>query len=135
MKTKYIQLPPLPSDLSTEVIKMIWLFARLSGEEQEMIRSFIRENLKKENKNLYKTDLLKVLQDSDEKVNPDVKEFIDLLRKLVGILTAQSCEMAALVYQLYCIEKKSTEDIAKEFHMAEKSIRLMTQYYDKNMKS
>ena len=73
MKPKYIQLPPLPLDLPTEVIEMIWLYTRLSGEEQEMIRDFIRENLKKENRNLDGTAFSKVLEDSDEKVNPDVK--------------------------------------------------------------
>ena len=135
MEPKYIQLPPLPLDLPAEVIEMIWLYTRLSGEEQEMIRDFIRENLKKENRNLDGTDLSKVLEDFDEKVNPDVKEFIDLMRKLVGTLIAQSCEMAALVYQNYYIEKKSTEEISKEFHVDEESIRIVSQYYDKNMKS
>ena len=134
MEPKYIQLPPLPLDLPTEVIEMIWLYTRLSGEEQEMIRDFIRENLKKENRNLDGTGLSKVLEDSDEKVNPDVKEFIDLMRKLVGTLIAQSCEMAALVYQNYYKEKKSTEEISKEFHVDEESIRIVSQYYDKNMK-
>ena len=135
MEPKYIQLPPLPLDLPTEVIEMIWLYTRLSGEEQEMILDFIRENLKKGNRNLDETDLSKVLEDSDEKVNPDVKEFIDLMRKLVGTLIAQSCEMAALVYQNYYIEKKSTEEISKEFHVDEESIRIVSQYYDKNIKS
>ena len=135
MEPKYIQLPPLPLDLPVEVVGMIWLYTRLSGEEQEMIRDFIRENLKKENKNLDGTGLSKVLEDSDEKVNTDVKEFIDLMRKLVGTLIAQSCEMAALVYQNYYIEKKSTEEISKEFHVDEESIRIVSQYYDKNMKS
>lgn len=133
MEPKYIQLPPLPLDLPTEVIEMIWLYTRLSGKEQEMIRDFIRENLK--NKNLDGTDLSKMLEDSDEKVNPDVKEFIDLMRKLVGTLIAQSCEMAVLVYQNYYIEKKSTEEISKEFHVDEESIRIVSQYYDKNMES
>ena len=100
-----------------------------------MIRDFIRENMKKENRNLDGTGLSKVLEDSDEKVNPDVKEFIDLMRKLVGTLNAQSCEMAALVYQNYYIEKKSTEEISKEFHVDEESIRIVSQYYNKNMKS
>ena len=135
MEPKYIQLPPLPLDLPTEVIEMIWLYTRLSGEEQKMIQGFIREKLKKENKNVDETDLSKVLEDSDEKVNPDVKEFIDLMRKLVGTLIAQSCEMAALVYQNYYIEKKSTEEISKEFHVDEESIRIVSQYYDKNIKS
>lgn len=135
MKPEYIQLPPLPSDLPAEVIEMIWLYTRLSVEEQEMIRKFIRENLKKRNRNVKETDFAKVLQDSEAEENPDVKEFIDLMRKLIGILIAQSCEMAALVYQNYYIEKKSTEEISKEFHVDEESIRIVSQYYDKNMKS
>ena len=135
MEPKYIQLPPLPLDLPAEVIEMIWLYTRLPEEEQEMIRDFIRENLKKGNKNFHETDLSKVLEGSDEKVNPDVKEFIVLMRMLVGTLIAQSCEMAALVYQNYYIEKKSTEEISKEFHVDEESIRIVSQYYDKNIKS
>ena len=134
MKPEYIQLPPLPSDLPAEVIEMIWLYTRLSGEEQEMIREFIRENLKKGNRNVEETDFAKVLQDSEAEENPDVKEFIDLMRKLIGILIAQSCEMAALVYQNYCMEKKSTEDISEEFNVDQESIQLMVQYYDKKIK-
>ena len=134
MEPKYIQLPPLPTDLPAEVIEMIWLYTRLSGEEQEMIREFIRENLKKGNRNVEETDFAKVLRDYEAEENPDVKEFIDLMRKLIGILIAQSCDMAALVYQNYCIEKKSTEDISEEFNVDQESIQLMVQYYDKKIK-
>lgn len=135
MESKYIQLPPLPLDLPTEVIEMIWLYTRLLGKEQKMIRGFIKENLKEDNRNLDETDLSKLLEDSDEKVNPDVKKFIDLMRKLVGTLIAQSCEIASLVYQNYYIEKKSTEEISKVLNVDEESIRIVSQYYDKNMKS
>ena len=134
MKPEYIQLPPLPSDLPAEVIEMIWLYTRLSVEEQEMIREFIRENMKKGNRNLEETDFAKVLRDSEAEENPDVKEFIDLMRKLIGILIAQSCDMAALVYQNYCMEKKSMEDISEEFNVDQESIQLMAQYYDKKIK-
>ena len=134
MKPEYIQLPPLPSDLPAEVIEMIWLYTRLSVEEQEMIREFIRENLKKGNRNVEETDFAKVLRDSEAEENPDVKEFIDLMRKLIGILIAQSCDMTALVYQNYCMEKKSTEDISEEFNVDQESIQLMVQYYDKKIK-
>ena len=134
MKPEYIQLPPLPSDLPAEVIEMIWLYTRLSGEEQEMIREFIWENLKKGNRNVEETDFAKVMRDSEAEENPDVKEFIDLMRKLIGILIAQSCDMTALVYQNYCMEKKSTEDISEEFNVDQESIQLMAQYYDKKIK-
>ena len=50
-------------------------------------------------------------------------------------LIVQSCEMAAFVYQNYLIEKKSTEDIVKEFNADEESTQLVTQYYDINKDS
>ncbi|MBD5541215.1 MAG: hypothetical protein HDR00_08480 [Lachnospiraceae bacterium] len=57
------------------------------------------------------------------------------MKKMVGEIVAESCEMAALVYQNYCIEKKSIEEIAEAFHIEPKSVKLMTQYYDKKMKA
>ncbi len=105
MGPKYIQLPPLPSDLPTEVIEMIWLYTRLSRQEQEMIRDYIKENLKEEHRNLNETELFKALQESETEINPDVKEYVDLMKKLLGTLIAQSCEMAALIYQNYCVHK------------------------------
>ena len=100
-----------------------------------MIRDFIKENLKKDNRNLDETELSKVLQESEAEINPDVKEYTDLMKKLLGTLIAQSCEMAALVYQNYCIEKKSIKEIAKKFNVNEESVQLMVQYYDKKIES
>lgn len=134
MKSKYIQLPPLPLDMPAEVLEMIWLYVQLSSEEQERIRDFIRRNLENDHKNFHDTGFSKGSPDFDEEVNTDVEEFINLMRKMVGTLIAQSCEMSVLVYQNYCIEKKSTEEISEEFLIDEKFIRLVEQYYDKNMK-
>ncbi len=133
MESKYIQLPPLPLDMPSECIEMIWLYTRLSRQEQEMIRDFIRANLKKDNRNLDETELSKVLQESEAEINPDVKEYTDLMKKLLGTLIAQSCEMAALVYQNYCIKKKSIKEISKKFNVTEDSVQLMVQFYDKKI--
>ena len=135
MESKYIQLPPLPLDMPAECIEMIWLYTRLSKQEQAMLRDFIKENLKKDNRNLDETELSKVLQESEAEINPDVKEYTDLMKKLLGTLIAQSCEMAALVYQNYCIEKKSIKEISKKFNVNEESVQLMVQYYDKKIES
>lgn len=56
--------------------------------------------IKYDYKNPDDTDFSKVLPDSDEKENPDVKKFIDPMRKMVGTLIAQSCEMSALVRKI-----------------------------------
>ena len=133
MESKYIQLPPLPLDMPTECIEMIWLYTRLSRQEQEMIRDFIKENLKEDNRNLDETELSKVLRESETEINPDVKEYTDLMKKLLGTLTAQSCEMAMLVYQNYCIEKKSIKEISKEFNVNEEFVQIMVQYYNKKI--
>lgn len=100
-----------------------------------MIREFIRENLKMRDRNVEETDFAKVLRGFEAEDNSDVKEFIDLMRKMIGILIAQSCDMAALVYQNYCMMKKTIEDISEEFNMDEEFIRLLAQHYDKNTKS
>lgn len=131
MESNYIQLPPLPSDLPAEVIEMIWLYTRLS--KQEMIRDFIKENLKEEHRNLDETELSKALQESETEINPDVKKYADLMKKLLGTLIAQSCEMAALIYQSYCLEKKSIGEISKVFSVDEEAVQLMALYYDKRV--
>ncbi len=131
MEPKYIQLPPLPSDMPVEALETIWLYTQLSRQEQRAVRDFLRENLKEDNKDLDETELAKMMQEPETEVNPDVKEYSDLMRKLLGTLIAQSCEMAALVYQDYCIEKKSVEEISKEFNIDEEAVRLMVQYYNK----
>lgn len=133
MEQKYIQLPPLPLDMPTETIEMIWLYARLSKKEQEMIRNFIQENLKDGNRNLHETDLAKALQESESKTNPDIAEYAEIMRKMLGVLIAQSCDMAAFVYQKHCIEGKSPQKIAEESGIDEESIWLMAQYYDKKL--
>ncbi|EOS38930.1 hypothetical protein C808_02247 [Lachnospiraceae bacterium M18-1] len=131
MKSQYIQLPPLPLNMPKETLEMIWLYVHLSKQEQEMIRNFIRENLKEHNKSLSETELAKILQESDSEINPDIQEYADLMRKLLGILIAQSCDMAAFVYQNYCIEGKPPQEIADESGVDVESIRIMAQYYDK----
>lgn len=38
----------------------------------------------------------------------------------MGILIVQACEMAAFIYQSYCISGKSIEELSKEYHVDEK---------------
>ena len=42
----------------------------------------------------------------------------------------QTCEMAALVLWHYCIDEKSIKEISEIFHVSEKTIELMAQYYE-----
>lgn len=135
MESEYIQLPPLPLDTPTKCIELFWGFVHLPRQEQEKVREFLVESLKEDDKKLKETEFIKEVKNSESEVSPEVQEFIELMRKMIGELVAESCEMTALVYKNYCIEKKSIEEIAEEFHIDQKSVKLMTQYYDKKMKA
>ncbi len=132
MESEYIQLPPLPLDTPTKCIELFWGFVHLTRQEQEKVRDFLVEGLKEDDKKLKETEFIKEMK--NQEVSPEIHEFIELMRKMIGELVAESCEMAALVYQNYCTEKKSIEEISEEFHIDQKSVELMTQYYDKKKK-
>ncbi len=52
------------------------------------------------------------------------------MKALLGEMIAQSCELAGLVYQCHCVEKKSLEETARETNVDEETLRLIVQYYD-----
>ncbi len=53
------------------------------------------------------------------------------MQELIATLIVQACEMSALIYQKYCIEKNSIREISETIHVPGSTIELMTQYYDK----
>lgn len=132
MKSKYVQLPPLPLDMPLEVMETIWLYARLSEQEQKMIRDFIQKKLNGNKENSDETEFVGILQDSETEISPEICEFTELMKKMLGTVIAQSCEIAALVYQNYCIEKKSSKEISGQFHVDEEIIRMVAQYYEES---
>lgn len=135
MEQKYIQLPPLPSDMPLESIEMIWLYAQMSDEKRDMFLEFIWESFNDNNTCLEKSEISKAMWRSCTEINPDVVEFANLMKKLVGILIVQACEMAAFIYQGYCIAGKSIEELSKEYHVDKETLQLMAQYYDNKVKS
>ena len=134
MQQNYIQLPPLPSDMPLESVEMIWLYAQISDEKRDMLLEFIWESFYN-NTCLEKPEISKAMWSSCTEINPDVLEFANLMKKLARILIVQAYEMAALIYQGYCIGGKSIEELSEEYHIDEESIQLMTQYYDNKIKS
>lgn len=75
MKRDCIQLPPLPSDMPSVVIEMIWLFVRMSEEAQKIIQKFLREILKEDDiEGLEENEFVKLVCGSQAEVNQDVKE-------------------------------------------------------------
>ena len=134
MEPNYIQLPPLPSDMPTDLIEIIWGFARMEEPERKKFLDFMRENMKPGVDNGKREELLRMMEESGGEASPYVEEFNSLMRDLIGTLVAQACEMAALVLQYYCVDEKSIKEISEIVHVPENTIELMAQYYERKMK-
>ena len=127
MEPNYIQLPPLPSDMPTDLIEIIWGFARMEEPERKKFLDFMRENMKPGVDNGKREELLRMMEKSRGEASPYVEEFHSLMRDLIGTLVAQACEMAALVLQYYCVDEKSIKEISEKFDLPEDTVELMTQ--------
>lgn len=133
MEPNYIQLPPLPSDMPTELLEIVWAYARMEKSEKEKFLDFLRENAKSDVGDDEKEKLLKMMEESKSEPSPYVKEFNSLMQELIATLIAQACEMSALIYQKYCIEKYSIREISETIHAPESAIELIAQYYDEKI--
>ena len=124
MESDYIQLPPLPSDMPTELIEIVWAYARMDKSEKENFLEFLRENAESDMGDDEKKRLLKMMEESKSTPSPYLKEFNSLMQELIATLIAQACEMSALIYQKYCIEKNSIREISETIHVPESTIKL-----------
>ena len=134
METDYIQLPPMPSDTPTELVAVVWIYARMEKPEKEQFLDFMRENIKSGTSDGEKEKLMELIEKSKLKPSPYVEEFHSIMQELIGTLIAQACEMSALIYQKYCIEKKSIKEISETIHVPQNAVELMAQYYENKMK-
>ncbi|EOS40198.1 hypothetical protein C808_01169 [Lachnospiraceae bacterium M18-1] len=130
MKEKYIQLPPLSVDLPAELVGMIWLYAKMPKDRRSMFLEFMNVNVYGNAEDISKTELSRIINETDRDLEPDLSEYVELMKKFFGILLSQACEMAGFVYQHYCVEGKSLEEISREYQMDEESLRLIAQYYE-----
>lgn len=129
MKEKYIQLPPLSVDLPSELVGIIWLYAKMPKDRRSTLLEFMNVNVFSDAEDISKTELSKILNETDKELEPDLLEYVELMKKFLGILLSQACEMAGFVYQHYCVEGKSLEEISRDYRIDEESLRLITQYY------
>ena len=134
MEPNYIQLPPMPSDMPSELIEIVWGFARMEEPERKKFLDVMQEEIKAGVDNGEKERLLKMVEQPGGEASPYVEESHSLMRELIGTLVAQACEMAALVLQYYCVDEKSIKEISEKFDLPEDTVELMTQYYERKMK-
>lgn len=131
MQTDVIKLPPLPANTNTKTVEMVWLFAKMQREDQYMVYDILKNMAEGSHADQGAEEFADLLKENaGAEVNPDVTEFAELLRSLIGELMAEACEMAGGVYRLYCVEGKSLAETAGEMKVDEDTLQSMTRYYD-----
>lgn len=127
---EYIQLPPLPEDTPWDVLNVLWEFAKLSEEERIDVLNYL-EAL--EDFAIGEGEL-EALQEIADKYKDQDFQFLDrvseILRNVLAMLTVNSYEMAALIYQKRCVEGLSKEQIAEEAGLSPDKLELFIKYYD-----
>ena len=130
MEKEYIQLPPLPADTPWDVLNVLWEFAKLSEEERIDALNYL-EAL--EDFTIGEGEL-KAMQEIAKKYENKDFQFFDrvseILRNVIAMLTINSYEMAALIYQKRCVEGLSKEQIAEESGLSPDKLDLFLKYYD-----
>lgn len=134
MEPNYIQLPPMPSDMPVKFVEVVWVFAQMEESERERFLDSMMEERELGTGSEGKEKLLRMMEESGGEASPYVEEFYSQMRELIGTLIAQACEMATLVFQYYCIEERSIEEISETVHVPKDIIEIMAQYYKKNEK-
>lgn len=127
---EYIQLPPLPEDTPWDVLNVMWEFAKLNEEERIDALNYL-EAL--EDFAIGEGEL-EALQEITDKYKDQDFQFFDrvseIFRNVLAMLTVNSYEMAALIYQKRCVEGLSKEQIAEEAGLSPDKLELFIKYYD-----
>ncbi|NBI62196.1 hypothetical protein D3Z38_03785 [Clostridiales bacterium] len=103
----------------------------MKKEDRDMLYDTLKNILEGFNTKQNIQKISKALKENAElEASPNVTEFAESLKMMIGELIAQACEMAGLVYQHHCVEGRSMAETASVMNTDEKTLWLMTQYYD-----
>lgn len=129
---KYIQLPPIPEDIETPALEVIWLFAKMSHGEREDALVQLQAMLGDEKTGEMDYDTMQEILDKYDKVEEDeiFSQYIECIRKLLAKLVLESYDVAAYVYQKRCVEKLSVEEMLKTTRLSESALNMFVKYFD-----
>lgn len=131
MQDEFIQLPPIPKDEPGEFVELVWLFAKLRAEERETVLDFVKSAADGAPGKIMVTEYAKILKNISLKASPDIQEFTELTRRLLGHLFAQACDMAATVYLNCIVAGKPVKETSGELALDEDLTRMIAAYYQK----
>lgn len=131
-EVRYIQLPPIPEDIEMPALEAIWLIAKMNKEQRKdafrQLEAMIGDD------ETYKMDEATMQEVLEKYIDVDedgiFSQYVESMRKLIAQLILESYDVAAYVYQKYCIEKASVEELLKDTRLSEKELNMFISYFD-----
>lgn len=131
-EVRYIQLPPIPEDIEMPALEAIWVIARMNREQRKdalrQLEAMIGDDETHEMNEAVMQEVAEKYIDVDE--DGIFSQYVECMRKLITQLILESYDVAAYVYQKYCIEKQSVEELLKNTRLSEQKLNMFISYFE-----
>lgn len=131
-EVRYIQLPPIPEDIEMPALEAIWAIARMNREQRKdalrQLEAMIGDDETHEMNEAVMQEVAEKYIDADE--DGIFSQYVECMRKLITQLILESYDAAAYVYQKYCIEKQSVEELLKNTRLSEEKLNMFISYFE-----
>ena len=131
-EVRYIQLPPIPEDIELPALEAIWTIARMNKEQRKdalrQLEVMIGDEETHEMDEVTMQEVLEKYTDVDE--DGIFSQYVECMRNLIARLILESYDVAAYVYQKYCVEKQSVEELLKNTRLSEQELNMFISYFD-----
>lgn len=131
-EVRYIQLPPIPEDIEIPALEAIWTIARMNKEQRKdalrQLEAMIGDEETHEMDEVTMQEVLEKYTDVDD--DGIFLQYVECMRNLIARLILESYDVAAYVYQKYCVEKQSVEELLKNTRLSEQELNMFISYFD-----
>lgn len=130
-EVRYIQLPPIPEDIELPALEAIWTIARMNKEQRKdalrQLEAMIGDEETHEMDEVTMQEVLEKYTDVDE--DGIFSKYVECMRNLIARLILESYDVAAYVYQKYCVEKQSVEELLENTKLSEQELNMFLSYF------
>lgn len=131
-EVRYIQLPPIPEDIEIPALEAIWTIARMNKEQRKdalrQLEAMIGDEETHEMDEVTMQEVLEKYTNVDD--DGIFSQYVECMRNLIARLILESYDVAAYVYQKYCVEKQSVETLLENTKLSEQELNMFLAYFD-----
>ncbi|MCD8217087.1 MAG: hypothetical protein LUD01_03415 [Clostridiales bacterium] len=121
----------MAKELGADEVGLIWLFAKMSGEEKEKTMQYLDERMAEDGVSGSDAfDPAHIPEDAVENCDGRIPEFVQLMRKLASRMMREACRRASDAYLNYCSEGRTADDLDVKSEKDREYERLLMKYFE-----